>query len=108
MITTPGHEHGRDIILKYIRKNLKKNKNLFYVNSLGFKNLLNFYKYSNFVIGNSSSGIGQAPYFRIPTINIGERQKRRYFHPSIINCGYSVNQIKNAIQKTQNKIFLKT
>ncbi len=107
LITTPGHEHGRDIILKYIRKNLKKNKNLFYVDSLGFKNLLNFYKYSNFVIGNSSSGIGQAPYFRIPTINIGERQKGRYFHPSIINCGYSVNQIKNAIQKTQNKIFLK-
>ena len=108
LITTPGHDHGRDVLLKHIQNRVKNNKNFFYVKSLGFKNLFNFYKYADFVIGNSSSGIGQTPFFKIPTINIGERQMGRYFHKSIINCGYTSKEIYEAVKKAQNPNFLKS
>ena len=103
LITAPGHDHGRDVLLEYIQKRVKNNKNFFYVKSLGFKNLLNFYKYADFVIGNSSSGIYQAPFFKIPTINIGERQTGRYFHKSIINCGYTSKEIYEAVMDSAPK-----
>jgi UDP-hydrolysing UDP-N-acetyl-D-glucosamine 2-epimerase len=108
LITSPGHDHGRDVLLGYIQKRVENNKNFFYVKSLGFKNLLNFYKYADFVMGNSSSGIYQAPFFKIPTINIGERQTGRYFHKSIINCGYKSKEIYKAVKKAQNPNFLKS
>ena len=50
---------------------------------------------------NSSSGITEAPYFKIPTINVGERQKGRMFHQSVINCNYSVIEIQNSIKKVE-------
>ena len=77
------------------------------MNSLGFKNLLNFYKYSNFVIGNSSSGIGQAPYFRIPTINIGERQKGDIFTRVLLIVDILLIKLKMQFKKLQNKNFFK-
>ena len=60
-------------------------------------------KYCDLVIGNSSSGIIEAPSFNIPTINIGNRQTGRLFSKSVINCQYR----KNDIQKNIKKIFTK-
>jgi UDP-N-acetylglucosamine 2-epimerase len=57
------------------------------------------------MIGNSSAGIIEAPFFRIPTINIGDRQKGRYMHKSIINSNYSVSSISQAIRKARSNSF---
>ena len=51
------------------------------------------------MIGNSSSGIIEAPSFRVATINIGDRQKGRIFAKSIINCNPTKKEINNAIKK---------
>ena len=58
-------------------------------------------KFVDFVIGNSSSGLIEVPYFKIPTINIGDRQKGRLKSKSIID----VNCNKNEIIKSINNIL---
>ena len=62
-------------------------------------------KKSLFVIGNSSSGIIEVPYYRIPTINIGLRQNGRFFHKSIIQCNTSSFSIRKSILIANSKIF---
>jgi UDP-hydrolysing UDP-N-acetyl-D-glucosamine 2-epimerase len=88
VVTAPGHENGRKIIDDYIKKISTKNKRIIYVKSLGHNLLFNLLPYCKFMIGNSSSGIIEAPFFKIPTINIGDRQKGRFKHTSVINCSY--------------------
>ena len=55
-------------------------------------------KHSRVVIGNSSSGIVEAPVFHVPTVNIGDRQKGRLQSNSIINCGTETSEIVAAIK----------
>ena len=59
------------------------------------------------MIGNSSSGIIEAPYFNIPTVNIGNRQKGREMARSIINTKPIKKQINTAINKGLSKSFKK-
>ena len=56
------------------------------------------------VVGNSSSGILEAPSFHIPTVNIGDRQLGRVKAESVIDCGNAAADIVKAIHKA---IFLK-
>ena len=56
-------------------------------------------KNSKFIIGNSSAGIREAPYYGIPIINIGTRQQNRAVHADIINVDYTVSSISEALQK---------
>jgi len=54
-------------------------------------------QYASFVLGNSSSGLIEAPSFRIPTINVGDRQRGRLQGDSVINCDPRKDDIKRAI-----------
>ena len=107
VITAPGHEHKREEINHFIKKKSEKSNKYIYIKSLGFENLFNLLPYCKFVIGNSSSGCIEAPYFKIPTINIGDRQKGRIFHESLINCGYNTKEIKKSINKALSPNFVK-
>lgn len=68
------------------------------VESLGLRRYLTAMKYCDAVIGNSSSGIIEAPAFGVPTINIGDRQKGRVRAESILDCGTSEDEIVEAIR----------
>ena len=72
---------------------------------MGDKYYLSAMLYVNAVIGNSSSGIVEAPYFKIPTINIGSRQDGRLFADSIINCRFVKKEIISAINKIKSNNF---
>ena len=65
--------------------------------SLGSTLYLNVMKYSSLVIGNSSSGIIEAPSLKVPTINIGNRQNGRVQATSTINVEMKEKAIKEAI-----------
>ncbi|MBE6087266.1 MAG: UDP-N-acetylglucosamine 2-epimerase (hydrolyzing) [Clostridium beijerinckii] len=65
--------------------------------SLGQLRYLSAMKYCDFVIGNSSSGIIEAPLFGKPSINIGDRQKGRIQKSTIINCKAEKEEIKKSI-----------
>lgn len=67
--------------------------------SLGQLRYLSFMQQSAGVIGNSSSGIIEAPFLGIPVVNIGERQKGRYLCKNVIQCGRDYGSITDAFQK---------
>lgn len=71
------------------------------VSSLGMLRYLSALKYCEMVIGNSSSGILEAPSFHVPTVNIGDRQKGRVKGKSIIDCGWTVKEIIRGIEAAQ-------
>lgn len=79
-----------------------KSKNIKLFESLGSKLYLSALKYSKFVMGNSSSGILEAPFLNVRTINIGERQKGRIQTSSIINVGMLKSQLLEAVEEILN------
>jgi GDP/UDP-N,N'-diacetylbacillosamine 2-epimerase (hydrolysing) len=106
VVTAPNFDNDREQIIEFIMNQVKQNKNYHYFDNLGFMNYLNLIPECKFVIGNSSSGIIEVPYFKIPTINIGDRQKGRIMHESIINTtDYSIDSICSAINKATDHSF---
>ncbi|BEP30347.1 UDP-N-acetylglucosamine 2-epimerase [Helicovermis profundi] len=87
------------IINSMIDEYVKDRENCVAVTSLGLKRYLTAIRYCQMVIGNSSSGIIEVPSFKVPTINIGDRQKGRIQADSIINCAPDFNSISDAIDK---------
>ena len=73
--------------------------------SLGQKRYLSALKYCRIVIGNSSSGIIEAPSFGKPIINIGDRLKGRICADSVINCGYTQQEIQQAMETALTEEF---
>ena len=55
-------------------------------------------KHCQFIIGNSSAGIREAPYYGVPIINIGTRQQNRAVHADIINVDYNEINISEALR----------
>lgn len=76
--------------------------------SLGALRYLSALKYCSMVIGNSSSGIIEVPSFKIPTINIGDRQKGRIQAGSVLNCQPIYQEIDDTIKKAMSTDFQKT
>lgn len=74
--------------------------------SLGSKRYLSLMKHVDLVLGNSSSGIFEAPIFGVPTVNVGMRQHGRLRCESIIDCGVSKEEIESAIRKALSPEFL--
>lgn len=95
------------IINQYIDKYAKENNNIIVFTSLGMVRYLSALKYCSVVIGNSSSGLVEAPSFGIPTINIGDRQKGRIQASSIINCEPTQIGIKQAFEIALSEDFIK-
>ena len=73
--------------------------------SLGQLRYLSALQYVDAVVGNSSSGLAEAPTFKIGTINIGDRQKGRIMAESVINCKPDKGSILNAFEKLYSKEF---
>lgn len=67
--------------------------------SLGQIRYLSFMKHADLIVGNSSSGIIEAPLLGTPVVNIGDRQKGRHMCPNILCCGRSVEEISNSMHK---------
>ncbi|SAI28636.1 UDP-N-acetylglucosamine 2-epimerase [Bordetella trematum] len=69
--------------------------------SLGFERFLVLLKNAEFMIGNSSAGIREAPFYGVPSVNVGTRQSRRHFSAGIVNCGYGKDEVLAAIQEIE-------
>ena len=106
IIIYPNNDLGSEYIINKIN-NLRGNIKFKIFPSLRFEYFLVFLKHSKFIIGNSSSGIREAPWFKIPTINIGTRQDNRFFHNSIINVNYSKKEILSKINQLNEIDFFK-
>lgn len=98
----PNNDHGSDIILKEITrfKNYKKFK---IFPSIRFEYYLTLLKHSKFIIGNSSSGIIEAPYYGVSTLNLGDRQKNRLKTKLIKNVNFVEKKILKSIKFVKNR-----
>ena len=96
--------YGR-IINQMIDDYIQHNDNAVAYASLGMVHYLSAVKYSAMVMGNSSSGLVEAPSFRVPTINIGDRQKGRIQADSVINCKPAFEEIEKAIKLVLSEKF---
>jgi len=97
VVIYPNNDLGSKLILEEYQK-LEGNLRFRVFPSVRFEYFLTLLKNANFIIGNSSAGIREAPYYNIKTINIGSRQENRAVHNHIINTSYDKNEILKGIQ----------
>jgi len=111
----PNNDNGSKIILKELQR-VRGQENFRLFSSLRFEYFLTLLKNAEFIIGNSSAGVREAPYYGIQTINIGSRQNKRAMADSILNCRCEKQLILQAIssldqserRQTNNKEFGQT
>lgn len=96
IVIYPNNDLGSQQILK-VYKDFENHKNIKIFPSLRFEYFLRLLKEAEFIIGNSSAGVREAPYYNTLSINIGSRQHRRSQSDSIINVPYSAQSILEAI-----------
>lgn len=105
IFTKPNSDTGNQPIIDLIDNYVRNNPNAIAFTSMGALKYLSTMQFVDGVIGNSSSGIIEAPSFKIGTVNIGDRQKGRVQSSSVINCEPKKEDILNAIQKLYSKEF---
>ena len=93
------------MIDEYVTKNSHKS---IVFTSLGQLRYLSSLQYVDAVVGNSSSGLAEAPSFKIGTINIGDRQKGRIKASSVIDCEPNKDSILKSFEKLYSKEFQET
>lgn len=101
IVTMANADAGGEIINKRFDYIQREMDNIKLVSSLGMIRYLSAVKYCEFVMGNSSSGIIEAPALGIPTINIGSRQSGRLMADTIINCEPNCEQIVQSMKRAE-------
>lgn len=108
IITKANADAGGRAINKRLEEFSKVRKERIYLTeSLGMIRYLSAMKYCAMVIGNSSSGILEAPAMGVPTVNIGNRQRGRIQAASIINCAPVRSEIQEAMRRAETNEFRK-
>jgi GDP/UDP-N,N'-diacetylbacillosamine 2-epimerase (hydrolysing) len=108
IFTMPNADSNSRIIKQMIDEFvLSHNKKSISFPSMGHLNYWSTLQFVDGVVGNSSSGLTEAPTFKIGTINIGDRQKGRLRSKSIIDCEPTKESIKKALDTLYSKNFQK-
>lgn len=103
VVVYPNNDLGSQTIFEAYQTILK-HPNFRIFPSIRFEYFLTLLMHSEFIIGNSSAGVREAPYYGIPTINIGTRQHNRAFSNSIVNTDYLSEDILRGIKMTKKVI----
>lgn len=99
VFTLPNADTGNRAIRQQIENFVSRHDNTCVFASLGQHRYLSVLNEVDAVVGNSSSGILEAPSLHTPTVNIGDRQKGRPQAASVINCGYVADEIVAAVHR---------
>lgn len=107
VITYPNADHGGEKLIEAINNYQKSNSSrVFPFKSLGQLNYLSLLKHARGIIGNSSSGIIEAPALGVPVLNIGDRQMGR-IHPRLVfNSSSKIQEIVKNIIYITSKDFI--
>lgn len=98
VFTAPNVDFGsREITTKLQNYVNSCSHRAIFVASLGQRKYLSLLKHADLVIGNSSSGINEAPILGTRTVNIGTRQDGRFKAKSVVDCGETASEISYAI-----------
>ncbi len=99
----PNNDLGTNEILEEYQR-LTDNERFKIYPSLRFEFFLTLLKGASFVIGNSSSGVREAPYYQIPTVDVGKRQNNRSQAKTITNVSHEVSEIVKVIENCGNQV----
>ena len=97
--SSPNADENSKDVIKKIKFFCKKNKHSYYKKSYGNELFLNLMKRCNLIIGNSSSGIIEAPLLGIPSINLGNRQEGRIKSYLTKDCTLNSKKIITQVKK---------
>lgn len=100
IVIYPNNDLGSHEIFTAYKK-LSDNPRFRIFPSVRFEHFLTILKHADFIIGNSSAGIHEAPIYGVPTINLGTRQLNRFQYESIFNSEFD----KQVIQKNINTVL---
>jgi len=107
IFTLPNADADGRIIIQLIHDYVKKNTDRAKAfTSLGQLKYLSALQHVSMVVGNSSSGVIEVPSFKIPTVNIGDRQTGRIKPASVIDAKANTKSIIEAIQKASSRAFV--
>jgi len=98
VVIYPNNDPGSDIILEEYKRLEVIDRFLLYP-SLRFEYFLTLLKDAQLIIGNSSAGIREAPYYGVPCINLGSRQNGRVLSKSVVNLAFDSDTIKSEIER---------
>ena len=108
IFTMPNADSDNRVIARKINQFVERqNERSIVFTSMGQLNYLSTLQFVDGVIGNSSSGLIEAPSFNIGTVNIGDRQKGRLSSNSVIDCQPNIKSIRSAIKILYSKDFQK-
>jgi UDP-hydrolysing UDP-N-acetyl-D-glucosamine 2-epimerase len=108
VLTKANSDPGGVEINKLLESATKRDNEKYYLfDSLGIKRYMSLLAISDLVIGNSSSGLIEAPFLGIPTVNIGGRQNGRELASSVVSCSDSSGAIQEAIKGALSEEFKK-
>lgn len=100
LFTLPNSDTGGRIIISRIEDFVNQHSDrAFAIDSLGKKRYYSALKYASAVVGNSSSGLVEAPSFKIPTLNIGSRQEGRARGASVLDVSADYDGISKGLSK---------
>lgn len=99
IFTLPNADNGGDELVSLIETYVRNRSNAQAFTSLGQQRYLSCLQFVDGVVGNSSSGIAEAPSMKIGTVNIGDRQKGRLMADSVINCSVDTESISKSLQQ---------
>lgn len=105
VVIYPNNDLGSSLIFEAYEQ-LRGSSRFKIIPSLRFEYFLTFLENADFIIGNSSAGIREAPYYGIPIINVGSRQHNRSQHPSILNVSNNKFEIYEALQEPRVKTII--
>ena len=105
IFTFPNADGGSREIIKEISAFVRTRKNCAFVKNLGSAAYAGMMLIARAMVGNSSSGIIEAPALKLPVVNIGNRQAGRERAGNVIDCGYESEEIAQAIRKAVSPGF---
>jgi UDP-N-acetylglucosamine 2-epimerase (hydrolysing) len=107
IVIKPNNDNGSETIQRYLSQ--LNGTRFIHLPSMRFEYFLTLLKESRAIIGNSSAGVREAPYFGVPTVNIGSRQQNRAAGPQIFNVapvsGQIAQGIESALKSTRARVY---
>lgn len=98
IVVFPNNDEGSQFIIDEYKR-FANYENILIYPSIEFESFLTLLKNAQCMVGNSSAGIRETPFYGLPSVNIGNRQNDRYFAKSIINSSYESTEILNSISQ---------
>ena len=105
LVTMPNADPESRALMPMLDDFVRDHPNAKAFAALGQRRYLSCLQYVDAVVGNSSSGLAEAPSFGIPTVNIGDRQRGRLRASSVVDCEADAASIRAALQKALSPAF---